>query len=166
MKRGWFWAAVLVGIALGEIWAVLDPDLPTLTQWIVTNVPWWAALLFGLWMAWHFGIRYARLPWGPLKKQRVEAAAMPRAVIVTVSVRDELGGMSAPGTAEILINEAPVIDQILISPPIVVPGGQATIIVLARDPEGGELTYSASVSEGTIVPGSAPNVFLFTAPVA
>ena len=89
---------------------------------------------------------------------------MPRAVVVTVSVRDELGGVSAPRTADILIDEAPVIDQILISPPIVVPGGQATVTILAHDPEGEELSYFASVTEGSIVQGSAPNVFVFTAP--
>ena len=71
MRRSWLWPAVILGILLGEAWAIFDPDLPTLTQWIVTHIPWWAALLFGLWVAWHFGIRYARLPWGPLKKYRV-----------------------------------------------------------------------------------------------
>ena len=160
---------------MGEAWAIFDPDLPTLTQWIVAYVPWWAALLFGLWVAWHFGIRYAHLPWGPLEKKKLTKrqskaigrfveATMPRAVVVTVSVRDELGGVSAPRTADILIDEAPVIDQILVSPPIVVPGGQATVTVLAHDPEGEELSYFASVTEGSIVQGSAPNVFVFTAP--
>jgi len=85
-------------------------------------------------------------------------------VDVTLVVRDAAGGVSAPKSVEVIVNDPPIIDGVTVDPPTVAPGGQAIITILAHDPEGDALTYEATASAGTITPGPGPNQFTFRAP--
>jgi hypothetical protein len=83
---------------------------------------------------------------------------------ITVVAVDAFGGRSAPATVEVRINEAPVIDAVVVDPPVLTPGGEALVTITAYDPEGDALTYEVTADAGTIEPTAQPNVFRYRAP--
>ncbi len=85
---------------------------------------------------------------------------MPKSVQLRISVRDAAGNVTVIDATG-YVNEPPVIDQVLIDPPMVLAGQTARITVLARDPENEQLQYEIVASEGTIEPTDQPNVFVW-----
>jgi hypothetical protein len=85
---------------------------------------------------------------------------MAKSVQLRISVRDAAGNVTVIDATG-YVNEPPVIDQILIDPPMVLAGQTARITILARDPENEQLQYEVVPSEGTIEPTDQPNVFIW-----
>jgi hypothetical protein len=87
---------------------------------------------------------------------------MAKSVQIRISVRDAAGNLSVIDATG-YVNEPPVIENVVIDPPMVLPGSHARIIVLARDPENEPLSYEVVASEGVIEPTDQPNVFVWRA---
>ena len=65
-------------------------------------------------------------------------------------------------TAPPPVNHAPTISSITVTPSSVAPGGQATVVVAASDPDGDALTYSYQASAGACV--GTGSIGIWTAP--
>jgi hypothetical protein len=87
---------------------------------------------------------------------------MAKTVQLRISVRDAAGNVTVIDAAG-YVNEPPVIDEVIIDPPMVLAGNVARITILARDPENEPLTFQVAASDGTIEPTDQPNVFLWRA---
>ena len=87
---------------------------------------------------------------------------MARSVQLRISVRDSVGNVSVID-AQGFINEPPVIEQVLIDPPVLRPGHLARITILAKDPEDEPMAFEVHASEGTIERTDQPNVFIWRA---
>jgi hypothetical protein len=87
---------------------------------------------------------------------------MAKSIQLRISVRDTAGNLTVIDATG-YVNEPPVIENVVIDPPMVRPGSLARVTVLARDPENESLTYEVVASEGTIEPTDQPNVFLWRA---
>ncbi len=85
---------------------------------------------------------------------------MAKPVHLRIAVRDQAGNVTVIDATG-YVNEPPVIEQVIIDPPMLLPGQTARITILARDPEGEPLTYEVTASEGTIEPTEQPNVFVW-----
>ena len=88
---------------------------------------------------------------------------MAKAVTFSVTVRDAVGNVSI-ADARGAVDEPPIIDHVIVDPPVVPSGGLARVTIVARDPENDALTFEIRASEGTLEPTSEPNVFLWRAP--
>ncbi len=88
---------------------------------------------------------------------------MAKAVTFSVTVRDTVGNVSI-ADARGAIDEPPVIEHVIIDPPVVPSGGLARVTIVARDPENDELRFEVRASEGTLEATPEPNVFLWRAP--
>jgi hypothetical protein len=88
---------------------------------------------------------------------------MAKAVSFSVTVRDAVGNVSV-ADARGAIDEPPVIDHVIVDPPVVPSGGVARVTIVARDPENDLLTFEVQASEGTLEETGEPNVFLWRAP--
>ncbi len=87
---------------------------------------------------------------------------MAKSIQLRISVRDAAGNLTVIDAAG-YVNEPPVIENVIIDPPMVLPGSLARITVLARDPENEPLTYEVVASEGTVEPTDVANVFIWRA---
>lgn len=87
---------------------------------------------------------------------------MAKTVQLRISVRDAAGNVTVMDAVG-YVNEPPVIDEVIIDPPMVLAGNVARITILARDPENEPLTFQVSASDGTIEPTDQPNVFIWRA---
>lgn len=87
---------------------------------------------------------------------------MAKSIQLRISVRDAAGNLSVIDATG-YVNEPPVIENVIIDPPMVLPGSLARVTVLARDPENEPLTYEVVASEGTVEPTDVPNVFIWRA---
>lgn len=87
---------------------------------------------------------------------------MAKQVQLRVSVRDAAGNLTVIDATG-YVNEPPVIENVIIDPPVVLAGKVARVTILARDPENEPLSYEVTASEGTIEPTDQPNVFLWRA---
>jgi hypothetical protein len=86
---------------------------------------------------------------------------MPRITVIAI---DALGARSAPASVDVRVNQAPIIDSVVVDPPVVNPGGVALVTILARDPDGDPISYEVTADVGTIEPTAQPNVFRYRAP--
>ncbi len=96
-------------------------------------------------------------------REFLEGKTMAKGVTFSVTVRDAVGNVSV-ADARGAIDEPPIIDHVIIDPPMVPSGGLARVTIVARDPENDALTFEIRASEGTLEPTSEPNVFLWRAP--
>jgi hypothetical protein len=87
---------------------------------------------------------------------------MAKPIQLRISVRDQAGNVTVIDATG-YVNEPPVIDQVIVDPPMVLPGNAARITILARDPEGEALAFEVAASEGTIEPTDQANVFIWRA---
>jgi hypothetical protein len=87
---------------------------------------------------------------------------MAKSVQLRISVRDAAGNVTVLDAVG-YVNEPPVIDQVIIDPPVVLAGNVARITILARDPENEALAFEVAASEGAIEPTEQPNVFIWRA---
>jgi hypothetical protein len=87
---------------------------------------------------------------------------MAKSVQLRISVRDAAGNVTVLDAVG-YVNEPPVIDQVIIDPPVVLAGNVARITILARDPENEALAFEVAASEGSIEPTEQPNVFVWRA---
>jgi hypothetical protein len=87
---------------------------------------------------------------------------MAKQIQLRISVRDAAGNLTVIDAVG-HVNEPPVIDSVIIDPPVLLPGSVARITVLAHDPENEALTFEVTASEGSIEPTEQPNVFLWRA---
>jgi len=83
---------------------------------------------------------------------------------ITVTVADGQGGTAERAVEVAVINSAPSVSAVTVSPASVSRGQSAAVTVTANDPDGDPLTYSYRVSGGTIQ-GAGANV-TWTAPNA
>ncbi|MDR7586093.1 MAG: hypothetical protein QN158_10985 [Armatimonadota bacterium] len=88
---------------------------------------------------------------------------MAKVVTFNIMVRDAVGNVSVTGATG-AIDEPPIIERVVVDPPVAPSGGEARVTVIARDPENDVLTFEVLASEGTIEPTSEPNVFIWRAP--
>ncbi len=87
---------------------------------------------------------------------------MAKSIQLRISVRNAAGNLTVIDATG-YVNEPPVIENVIIDPPMVLPGSLARITVLARDPENEALTYEVVASEGTVEPTDVANVFIWRA---
>ena len=87
---------------------------------------------------------------------------MAKPIQIRISVRDAAGNVSVIDAMG-YVNEPPVIDNVIIDPPMVLRGSVARVTVLAHDPEDEALTFEVVASEGVIERTDQPNVFLWRA---
>jgi hypothetical protein len=87
---------------------------------------------------------------------------MAKPVQLRISVRDAAGNVTVY-EATGYVNEPPIIEQVVMDPPVTRPGGMVRITIIARDPENEPLTYEVIPSEGTIEATDQPNVFIWRA---
>ncbi len=87
---------------------------------------------------------------------------MAKPIQIRISVRDAAGNVSVIDAMG-YVNEPPVIDNVIIDPPVVLAGSVARVTVLAHDPENEALTFEVVASEGVIERTDQPNVFLWRA---
>jgi hypothetical protein len=87
---------------------------------------------------------------------------MAKPIQLRISVRDAVGNLTVIDATG-FVNEPPVIENVIIDPPMVLPGSVARITVVARDPENEAMSYDVVATEGTIEPTDQPNVFLWRA---
>ncbi len=87
---------------------------------------------------------------------------MAKPIQIRITVRDAAGSTSVIDATG-YVNEPPVIDNVVIDPPVVRPGSVARVTVLAHDPENEALTFEVVASEGVIERTDQPNVFLWRA---
>ena len=87
---------------------------------------------------------------------------MAKPIQIRISVRDAAGNTSVIDAMG-YVNEPPVIDNVIIDPPMLLPGSVARVTVLAHDPENEALTFEVVASEGVIERTDQPNVFLWRA---
>ena len=88
---------------------------------------------------------------------------MAKEVTFSVTVRDAVGNVSVVD-ARGAVDEPPIIDHVIVDPPMVPSGGLARVTIIARDPENDALTFEVRASEGMMEETSEPNVFLWRAP--
>ncbi len=87
---------------------------------------------------------------------------MAKPIQIRISVRDAAGNVSVIDAMG-YVNEPPVIDNVVIDPPMVLAGSVARVTVMAHDPENEALTFEVVASEGVIERTDQPNVFLWRA---
>ncbi|MDQ7857180.1 MAG: hypothetical protein QN174_13835 [Armatimonadota bacterium] len=87
---------------------------------------------------------------------------MAKPIQIRISVRDGAGNVTVIDATG-YVNEPPVIEQVIIDPPMVAVGSAARITVHARDPENEALSYEVVASEGAIERTDQPNVFIWRA---
>jgi hypothetical protein len=88
---------------------------------------------------------------------------MAKRIHVHIKVRDSMGNVTVYDAAG-LVDEPPVIDEVVFDPPMVPSGSLARLTIRAHDPENDTLTYEVVASEGTIERTDQPNVFIWRAP--
>jgi len=71
-------------------------------------------------------------------------------------------GQSATVNFSITVNDAPIIDSVVVNPQSANPGVQRTITITAHDPQGGALTYAVSIPGLVVQATGQPNVFTVT----
>ncbi len=88
---------------------------------------------------------------------------MAKEVTFSVTVRDAVGNVSVVD-ARGAVDEPPIIDHVIVDPPMVPSGGLARVTFIARDPENDALSFEVRASEGRMEETSQPDVFLWRAP--
>ena len=88
---------------------------------------------------------------------------MAKRIHLHIRVRDPIGNVSVYDTAG-LVDEPPVIDEVVFDPPMVPSGSHTRLTIRAHDPEEAQLTFEVFASEGTIEATDQPNVFVWRAP--
>ena len=87
---------------------------------------------------------------------------MAKRIHLHVKVRDAMGNVTVYDTAG-LVDEPPVIHEVVFDPPMVAAGGSTRLTIRAHDPEDEALTYEVVASEGVIESTDQPNVFIWRA---
>ncbi len=86
-----------------------------------------------------------------------------KTVTFTIVARNPRGDV-ALATARSFVDEPPIIEAVIVDPPLVRAGGAARLTVIARDPENAVLTFTVAASDGTIEATVDPTVFVWRAP--
>jgi hypothetical protein len=88
---------------------------------------------------------------------------MAKRVHLTVRVRDQVGNVTVY-EADGLVDEPPVIREVILDPPVVASGSATRVTIVAHDPEDLPLSYEVAASEGVVEATDQPNVFVWRAP--